>query len=171
MGPVVDGKQMLEVLEAIEGARKEGFKLLCGGERVGGNSPSNGYFIAPTVFDDVPPRSKLGQQEVFGPVLALMKVGDFEEAMRVANDVEYGLTSSIYTKDTTRALTYAERMESGMLHVNSATVGGEAQAPFGGTKATGVGGREMGASALEIFSEIKTVYLDYNPSFRGGNLY
>ena len=114
---------------------------------------------------------RLAREEVFGPVLAVIPVGSFEEAMRVANDVEYGLTSSIYTRDIQRVMQYADQIDTGMLHVNSPTVGGEAQAPFGGMKATGLGGREMGSTGPEFFCEIKTIYVDYNSTVRKGNLY
>lgn len=171
MGPVVDEKQFNSVLAGIETAKKEGAKLLCGGERVGAPGPDAGYFIAPTVFDDVKPAMRIAREEVFGPVLAIVPVDGFEEAFKVANDVEYGLSSSVYTKDIQRIMQYAERIETGMLHVNSPTVGGEAQAPFGGVKATGLGGREMGSTGPEFFCEIKTVYIDYNSTVRKGNLY
>jgi aldehyde dehydrogenase (NAD+) len=171
MGPVVDENQFKSVLDAIEVAKAEGAKLLCGGERVGAAGPEAGYFIAPTVFDGVKPTSRLALEEVFGPVLAVIAVDGFEEAVRVANAVEYGLTSSIYTRDIQRVMQYAEQVETGMLHVNSPTVGGEAHAPFGGVKATGLGGREMGATGPEFFCEIKTVYIDTNSTVRQGNLY
>jgi alpha-ketoglutaric semialdehyde dehydrogenase len=167
MGPLVDEKQMTTVLEMIQQARDSGCNLICGGERVG----MEGYFVAPTVFDDVKPDSKLAREEVFGPVLALIPVRSFEEAVQVANAVEYGLSSSVYTRDIQRVMQYADRIETGMLHVNSPTVGGEAQAPFGGVKATGLGGREMGSTGPEFFCEIKTVYVDYNTTTRAGNVY
>ena len=109
----------------------------------------------PTIFDNVKPETKLAREEVFGPVIAIIPVDNFEEAIKVANGVEYGLSSSIYTKDIQRMMQYADRVETGMLHVNSPTVGGEAQAPFGGVKATGLGGREMGSTGPEFFCEIK----------------
>ena len=171
MGPVVDEKQFKSVLDAIEAGKKEGAKLICGGERVGPSGPDAGYFIAPTVFDGVKPGMRLAREEVFGPVLAVISVGSFEEAVLVANGVDYGLTSSIYTRDIQRVMQYADKIETGMLHVNSPTVGGEAQAPFGGMKATGMGGREMGSTGPEFFCEIKTIYVDYNSTVRKGNLY
>lgn len=172
MGPVVDMSQFRSVLAAIESARLEGAKLVLGGERVGVEGPNTGYFIAPTIFDEVKPEMKLAREEVFGPVLAVIPVdGGFDEAIRVANAVEYGLSSSIYTRDIQRVMQYADRVETGILHVNSPTVGGEAQAPFGGVKATGLGGREMGSTGPEFFCEIKTVYIDYNSNVRQGNLY
>jgi len=170
MGPVVDENQFKTVLEGIARAKEEGANLLCGGGRVS-EAPDSGYFIQPTVFNKVKPDSTLAQNELFGPVLAVIAVDGFEEAIRVANHVEYGLSSSVYTRDIQQVMLYAERVETGMLHVNSPTVGGEAQAPFGGVKATGLGGREMGSTGPEFFSEIKTVYVDFNTAVRQGNLY
>ena len=169
MGPVVDEKQCQAVLDGIELAKSEGARLLCGGEKV--STPGAGYFIAPTVFDEVKPAMKLAREELFGPVLAIISVANFEEAIQVANAVDYGLSSSVYTRDIQQVMQYADRVETGMLHVNSPTVGGEAQAPFGGVKSTGLGGREMGSTGPEFFCEIKTVYIDYNSTVRQGNLY
>jgi aldehyde dehydrogenase (NAD+) len=168
MGPLIDEKQYRSVLEGIERAKGEGAKLLCGGEPV---EPGGGYFVAPTVFDEVKPATWLAREELFGPVLAIIAVKDFEEAIQVANDVEYGLSSSIYTNDIKKVMQYSDRIETGMLHVNSPTIGGEAQAPFGGMKTTGLGGREMGSTGPEFFCEIKTTYIDYNAAVRKGNLY
>ena len=114
---------------------------------------------------------RIAQEEVFGPVLAILEVKDFDEAMAVANDCRYGLTSSIFSRDVARVFQYLERIETGITHVNSPTVGGEAQLPFGGMKSTGVGGREMGRTAIEFFSEWKTVYVDYTGSKRTSNVY
>src|SRR5204863_9508379 len=113
----------------------------------------------------------IAQEEIFGPVLSVIEVPDFDAAIEVANGVKYGLTSSIFTQDVTRVFQYLERIETGITHVNSPTVGGEAQLPFGGMKATGVGGREMGRTAIEFFSEWKTVYIDYTGSKRTTNIY
>src|SRR5262249_28351980 len=114
---------------------------------------------------------RIAQEEVSGPVLSVLEVADFDEAIAVANDVRYGLTSSIYTNDYTRVFRYLERIETGITHINSPTMGGEAQLPFGGVKATGVGGREMGQTAIEFFSEWKTVYCDFTGSKRTTNIY
>lgn len=160
MGPVIDEKSLASLLEAIEIAKKEGATLLCGGERVGQPGPDTGYFLAPTLFAGVTPSMKIAQEELFGPVLGILSADSFDHAIEIANQVKFGLTSSVYTRDITRALSYAERMETGMLHINSPTVGGEAQAPFGGMKQTGLGRREMGAAGPEFFSEVKTVYLE-----------
>ena len=171
MGPAVDEGQFKTDLSYVEIGKKEGAKLLCGGERCSDDARKHGFFMTPAVFDHVKPGSRLAQEEVFGPVLSVIRVKDFDEAVEVANSVRYGLTSSIYTQNIARCMQYAERIETGMLHVNSPTVGGEAHLPFGGTKATGVGAREMGKTAIEFYSEWRTVYIDYTGQKRTGNLY
>lgn len=171
MGPIVDDHQFKSVLEYIEIGKGEGARLLCGGERVSSQEPERGYFVAPTIFDEVKPEMRLAREEVFGPVLSVISVSNFEEAIKIANQVEYGLSSSIYTRNIQRVMQYIGQSEVGIVHVNSPTVGGEVQAPFGGMKATGLGGREMGSTGPEFFCEIKTVYVDFNASVRKGNLY
>ena len=166
VGPCVDEGQFRTVMNYLELGKKEA-KLAVGGERVG----DKGFFVAPTVFVGVKPEMRIAQEEIFGPVLSILEVKDFEEAMKVANDSRYGLTSSIYSRDVARVFQYLEHIETGMTHVNSPTVGGEAQLPFGGMKATGVGAREMGRTAIEFYSEWKTVYVDYTGSKRTTNIY
>ena len=166
VGPCVDEHQFQSVMSYLEVGKREA-RLALGGERVG----DKGFFVAPTVFVGVKPEMRIAQEEIFGPVLSVIEVDGFDEAMRVANDVKYGLTSSIYTRDVGRVFQYLEQIESGMTHVNSPTVGGEAQLPFGGMKATGVGAREMGRTAIEFYSEWKTVYVDYTGAKRTTNIY
>ncbi len=160
MGPVVDENQYKAVLSAIQKAKKDGAKILCGGEPLA--DEQGGYFISPTVFDGVNPASDLAQKEIFGPVLAILNAKDFEQALELANNVEYGLSASLFTQDISSIQRFNAEIECGIVHINSATVGGEAQAPFGGVKQTGLGGREMGKMGPEFFCEIKTVYVDYN---------
>jgi aldehyde dehydrogenase (NAD+) len=154
------------VLDYLEIGKGEA-KLALGGERVG----DKGFFVTPTVFVGVDRNARIAQEEIFGPVLSIIEVADFEEAIAVANDVKFGLTSSIYSRDTTRVFQYLESIETGITHVNSPTVGGEAQMPFGGMKATGVGAREMGRTAIEFYSEWKAVYVDYTGAKRTTNIY
>jgi aldehyde dehydrogenase (NAD+) len=160
MGPVVDEQQLKTVLRYLEIGKKEA-RLLHGGGRMTGSEYENGFFVVPTVFDHVPWDSIIAQEEIFGPVLSVIRVPNFEEALRVANSVKYGLTSSIYTNDARKIFEFIDRIETGMTHVNAPTVVSEAQMPFGGMKATGVGLREMGRVAIDFYTELKAVYIDY----------
>jgi acyl-CoA reductase-like NAD-dependent aldehyde dehydrogenase len=171
MGPAVDAGQLRTDLEAIAQAKSEGARLLCGGERLSSGEHEHGFFVAPTVFDQVHPGTKLARQEVFGPVLAIQPARDPAEALRMANDVPFGLTASIYTRDYFQAMRFVEHAEVGMLHVNQPTVGGEAHLPFGGIKATGVGEKEMAEEGANFFTHLKTVWLDYTGSRRTTNIY
>lgn len=172
MGPVVDGSQLKEILEGIARAEQEGAKCVLGGKRLEDGELSKGNFIAPTVFDHVKADSFLGQEELFGPVLAVIRVKSFEEAIEAANNVQYGLSSSIYSKDSNKIFKFIDRIETGITHVNSPTMGGEAQLPFGGIKGTGVGGhREQGSVAIDFFTELKTVYIDYTGQKRESKIY
>ena len=171
MGPAVDMGQLKTDLEAIAAAKAEGARLLCGGERLSSAEYERGFFCAPTVFDKVEPGTKLAREEVFGPVLALQSARDFEEAQHLANDVQFGLTASIYTRDYFQVMRFVEKAEVGMLHVNQPTVGGEAQLPFGGIKATGVGEKEMAEEGANFFTHLKTVWLDYTGAKRTTNIY
>jgi len=171
MGPSVDEAQLKTVLRGMEIGQQEGAKLLCGGHRLEGDKYDNGYFLSPTVFDRVHPRMHIAQEEIFGPVLSIQRVGSFEEALEVANDVRFGLASAIFTNDANKIFRFVDEVECGITHVNSGTIGGEAQVPFGGIKATGVGPREQGKTAVDFYSEIKTVYVDYTGRKRQSNLY
>jgi acyl-CoA reductase-like NAD-dependent aldehyde dehydrogenase len=169
MGPSVDDGQFQTVLGLIDVAKKEGAELVCGGSKPAGLE--NGFFVEPTVFDKVKPTMRIAKEEVFGPVLSILRVKTFEEALEVANDVEFGLTSSIYTNDVSKWYKFVDAIETGITHLNSPTMGGEPQLPFGGTKATGVGSREMGKPAIDFFTELKTVYADYTGRKRDTNIY
>ena len=114
---------------------------------------------------------RIAKEEIFGPVLSVIRVKDFDEAVAVANDVDFGLSSSLYTNDVNRMYRFVDLIETGIVHVNSPTVGGEAQAPFGGMKGTGVGTREQGAIAIDFYTELKTVYADYTGTKRTTNIY
>src|SRR5918993_2389827 len=171
VGPSVDEKQFETVLRYIEIGREDGATLLCGGTRADADNLSKGYFVRPAVFADVTPDMRVAREEIFGPVLSVLRVKDFEEAMRVANDSEYGLSSSIFTNDAARIFRFVDEIETGMTHVNSPTTGGEAHIPFGGIKGTGIGDREQGSTALDFYTDLKVVYVDYTGRKREGNLY
>jgi aldehyde dehydrogenase (NAD+) len=162
MGPSVDEKQWQTVMDYIKVGQGEGARLVTGGSRP--ESLSKGYFVEPTIFDGVSPAMRIFQEEIFGPVLSVATASSLEEALRFANGVEYGLTTSIFTSDITSVMKFVEDVETGMVHVNEPTVGGEAQLPFGGTKSTGVGEREMAEEGLNFFTEIKTVFINYSGS-------
>jgi len=171
MGPIVDEKQFKNVLKYIDIGREDGAELLTGGGRATGENLEDGYFVEPTIFDRVTPDMRIAQEEIFGPVLSILRVKDFDEAMTVANDSEYGLTSSIFTNDPNLIFRFVQEIETGMTHINSPTTGGEAHIPFGGVKMTGIGAREQGSTALDFYTELKVVYVDYTGRKREGNLY
>ncbi len=173
VGPSVDEAQFKKVQEYLEIGKGEA-TLRCGGERLTGREGAaynDGYFVALTIFDHVPQDARIAQEEIFGPVLSVIRVKDFEEALTAANNIRFGLTASIFTSDANRVFQAAERLECGMVHVNSPTVGGEAQVPFGGVKATGVGERETGSTAIDFYTELKVVYVDYTGRQRESTIY
>ncbi len=170
MGPAVDESQLKTDLRYIEIGKKEA-RLMLGGRRLSGGAYDRGHFVAPTIFDHVAADSVIAQDEIFGPVLSVIRVPGYEEALHAANSVRYGLSSSIYTTDAARFFDFIDRIETGITHVNSPTVGGEAQFPFGGMKATGVGLREMGRVAIDFYTELKTVYIDYTGRKRESSVY
>jgi acyl-CoA reductase-like NAD-dependent aldehyde dehydrogenase len=171
VGPSVDRSQLDTVLDYIKIGRGEGARLVTGGARLTGNGLDKGFFVAPTIFDRVSADMRIAQEEIFGPVLSVIRVPDVEKAMNVANGVRYGLSASVYTNDVAQMFRFVDRLDAGILHVNSPTVGGEAHIPFGGMKATGVGLREMGRVAIDFYTELKVVYVDYTGTARKGNLY
>ena len=160
MGPSVDDRQWTTVMDYIKVGQAEGARLLIGGQRP--EALRQGYFVEPTIFDGVAPSMRIFQEEIFGPVLSVATAGSLDEALRFANSVEYGLTTSIFTENISAVMKFIDEVETGMVHVNEPTVGGEAQLPFGGTKSTGVGEREMAEEGLNFFTEIKTVFINYS---------
>jgi len=161
IGPAIDAEQLKTDLEYIEIAQKEGAQLLCGGKRLTGGSYDKGFFVEPTIFGGVASEMRIAQEEVFGPVLALMVAEDFDDALRLANDVRFGLSASIISKDLTRVHKFINGIEAGLITVNLPTAGVEYQLPFGGTKESSYGMREQGPQAMDFYSETRTVYLKY----------
>jgi aldehyde dehydrogenase (NAD+) len=162
IGPIINQKQLRRIHRHVEKAKRNGAKLVCGGSVERSGERRYGYFYQPTVFTHVRPEMPIAQEEVFGPVVALIKVKNYEQAIQVVNQSFYGLSSSVFTKDVSRAIRSLEDIQAGITYVNSSTIGAEAHLPFGGTKKTGNGYREAGVTALDIFSEWKTVYIDYS---------
>ena len=161
IGPAVDEGQLETDLKYIETGKKEGARLCCGGNRLTGGGYDKGYFVEPTVFADVTESMTIAQEEIFGPVLAVMRAKDFEDAMRIANNVPMGLSASVQTTNLSRVFEFVYRMEAGLLTVNLPSAGVEYQLPFGGTKESSFGPKEQGPAAMEFYSDYKTVYLKY----------
>jgi acyl-CoA reductase-like NAD-dependent aldehyde dehydrogenase len=162
IGPLIDDRAAERLAGEVDSAKQAGAELVVGGERLG-SGLERGAFLAPTLFADVDPKSRLGQDELFGPVLGVIPVDSMEEAMAVANQVKFGLSASIFTRDLGRALMFAREIEAGVVHVNSETAGAEPQVPFGGMKGSSSYSREQGKSAREFFTQVKTVYIDPPP--------
>ena len=169
MGPVVSEQQLKTVLQYIDTGSRDGATLVAGGKCPAGMP--HGFFVEPTVFDRVSPNHRIAQEEIFGPVLSVIRAKDYDEAIGFANMSDYGLTSSIYTNNAGHIFDFCERIQTGMVHVNSPTVGGEAQIPFGGVKYSGVGEREQGPTALDFYTDVKVVYIDYTGAARTSKFY
>ena len=162
MGPCVNESQLRTVESYVKIAQDEGAKLAWGGKRLASGELARGYFHEPTIFADCSPRMRVSCEEIFGPVVAVIPVGSLEEAIDVGNSVEYGLSASIYTQDINKAFTAMAEMYTGIFYVNAPTIGAETHLPFGGTKHTGNGHREACVQALDVFSEWKSIYIDYS---------
>ncbi len=161
-GPVINEKQMDKILAYIKIGKEEGAKLLTGGKALTEGKYGKGNFIEPTVFTKVKKGMTIAQEEIFGPVVSIMPVKDFEEAIEVANSTDYGLSASIYTNDVGKAFRAMHMLESGIVYVNAPTIGAEAHMPFGGVKNTGNGKREAGSEAIKEFTELKSIFVDYS---------
>jgi aldehyde dehydrogenase (NAD+) len=162
VGPLINEERRRKVHQYTEIGKEEGAKLILGGKPYTEGECAKGYFYEPTIFTDVKPEMRIAQEEIFGPVLSIIKVKDLEEAIRVLNGTRYGLSSSIYTQDINKAFKAISEIAAGITYVNAPTIGAECHLPFGGVKDTGNGHREGGWTVYEIFSELKTVYIDYS---------
>ena len=161
VGPLVSQAQFDIVMGYVGIGTEEGARLAYGGRALTGGIYDDGYYVEPTIFTDVDLQARIAQEEIFGPVLTVFKARDLEDAVNISNSVKFGLSSSVYTRDLTRAFQYVNTVEAGMVHVNAPTLGGEVHLPFGGLKSSGVGQREQGTEAVDFFSEVITVYVDY----------
>ncbi len=162
VGPLINAAALAKVEGYVQVGRDERAELLTGGERATGPGLEHGHFFQPTVFDRVDPMCRLGQEEIFGPVLSVIRVPDYDAAVTVVNQVRYGLSSSIYTRDVNIAFRAMHDLGTGIVYINAGTIGAETHLPFGGTRQTGNGHREAGHAALDSFTEWKSVYVDYS---------
>jgi len=166
IGPIINERQLQRVKMYLDIAREEGAKVLIGGEIANEGELKNGYFFQPTILDNVTPEMRVAREEIFGPVVALIEVSSFEEAIAILNDSNYGLSSSVYTRDINRAFAAMRDIEAGITYINGPTIGAEVHLPFGGVKQTGNGHREAGTTALDVFTEWKSVYVDFSGSLQ-----
>lgn len=162
MGPCINQAQLEKVMEYVEIGKNEGAHLATGGHRLTGEPFSRGWFHEPTVFTDCAPQMRIAQEEIFGPVSSVIPAQSFEQAIEITNNVVYGLSASIYTRDVNHAFQAMRDIHTGIVYVNAPTIGAEVHLPFGGTKQTGNGHREAGTAAIEFYSEWKTLFLDFS---------
>jgi aldehyde dehydrogenase (NAD+) len=162
IGPLINRAALEKVHSYTEIGREEGAKLLTGGEAATDGDLGKGFYYRPTIFADVEIGMRIAQEEIFGPTTAIIPVSDFDEAVRAANSIEFGLSSSIFTRDVNRAFRAMRDLEAGITYVNAGTIGAEVHLPFGGTKATGNGHREAGTAAIDVYTEWKSIYVDYS---------
>src|SRR5258707_3267921 len=162
MGPAINEAQLKTDLSYVEIGKSEGAKLKCGGNRLDQGDYHYGYFMEPTVFVDVDPKMRIAQEEIFGPVVSIIRCEDLDDAIAIANGVEYGLSSALDTRDVNRAFVAMRDLHAGITYINAPTIGAEVHLPFGGVKATGNGHREGGMGAIDFYTEWKAVYVDYS---------
>jgi alpha-ketoglutaric semialdehyde dehydrogenase len=162
VGPVINQRSLEKIASYTEIGKGEGAKLLTGGEVASGNGLEKGFYYRPTIFGEVEPEMRIAQEEIFGQTTALIPVESFDEAIRAGNGVKYGLSSSIFTRDVNKAFRAMRDLDTGITYINAGTIGAEVHLPFGGTKDTGNGHREAGQAALDVFTEWKSIYVDYS---------
>ncbi|HEY0141243.1 MAG TPA: aldehyde dehydrogenase family protein [Thermoanaerobaculia bacterium] len=162
MGPSVSASQLKTVETYVQIGKDEGGKVVAGGNTLSDGAYGKGYFHEPTVFADVTPDMRIANEEIFGPVTAVMKCSSLEEAVTIGNGVKYGLSASIYTRDVNNAFLAMRDMITGIFYVNAPTIGAEVHLPFGGVKETGNGHREAGVAGIDVFTEWKSIYIDYS---------
>jgi acyl-CoA reductase-like NAD-dependent aldehyde dehydrogenase len=162
MGPAINENQLKTDLSYVDIGKAEGARLKCGGNRLDKGDYQHGYFMEPTVFVDVDRKMRIAQEEIFGPVVSIIACDDLEDAIEIANGIDYGLSSALYTKDVNKAFVAMRDLHAGITYINAPTIGAEVHLPFGGVKATGNGHREGGLGAIDFFSEWKSIYVDYS---------
>jgi aldehyde dehydrogenase (NAD+) len=161
IGPAIDQAQLETDLKYIEIGKKDGATLKIGGHRLTQGAYAKGYFVEATIFTGVDEGMTIAQEEIFGPVLAVMRARDFDHAIKIANNIAFGLSASIQTQNVSRIFDYVNKIEAGLLTVNLPSAGVEYQLPFGGTKDSSFGPKEQGPAALDFYTDYKTVYLKY----------
>jgi aldehyde dehydrogenase (NAD+) len=166
MGPNISASQIKTVEKYVKIGKDEGATVVAGGHALTDGDYAKGFFHEPTVFADVKPSMRIAQEEIFGPVTAVMKCDSLEEAVSIGNGVRYGLSSSLYTRDVNKAFLAMRDMDTGIFYVNAPTIGAEVHLPFGGTKETGNGHREAGVAGIDVFSEWKSIYIDFSGSLQ-----
>jgi len=159
--PIVSEKQKDRIIKYIQMAKRDNLKIVTGGYQLTGGIYNKGYYIKPTIIEGATPEMEIFQEEIFGPVLTVSKVDSYEEAVKIHNSTPYGLSASLFTKDINTAFSFFDDIESGVCYINAPTYGSEPHMPFGGVKNSGLGYREAGWAAIEAFSEVKTIYIDY----------
>ncbi|HUK40806.1 MAG TPA: aldehyde dehydrogenase family protein [Candidatus Acidoferrales bacterium] len=164
LGPVINERQLKNMLRAIEGAKKRGAVVLVGGHRLMDAEHKNGFYLAPTLLDEIDPQDELSTRELFGPIACLYRAGNFAECLALANDSPYGLTACIHTRNLDRAIVFTQKVQAGVAVVNAGTYGSEPHMPFGGLKQSGNGSREPGTEALDVYSSLKDIYVTSNPA-------
>jgi aldehyde dehydrogenase (NAD+) len=162
-GPVINEEQLTNMVAAVERAREKGAVVLAGGHRFTDSAHAQGFYMAPTLVENVGPQDEISTSELFGPVTCLYRVKDFAEALSLANDSPYGLTACIHTRSIHRAMEFAQKVQTGVAVVNAGTYGSEPHMPFGGLKQSGNGWREPGTEALDIYSNLKDIYITIDP--------
>ena len=162
-GPVINEGQMKAMLASVERASAAGAVVLTGGHRLNGKPYGDGYFVEPTIVEHVGPNDEISRSELFGPITCLYRVKGFDEAVKLANDSPFGLTASIHTQNLNRAMTFIAEVQCGVAIVNGGTYGSEPHVPFGGLRQSGNGWREAGVQALDVYSDLKTVYINHSP--------
>lgn len=162
-GPVINGEQLQCMVDAVERAQQKGAHVLVGGRRLTDDSHSSGFYMAPTVLEQVDAHAEMSTTELFGPITCLYRVRNFEEALALANDSPYGLTASIHTRNVHRAIDFTHKVQAGVVTINGGTYGSEPHMPFGGVKQSGNGSREPGTEALDVYSTLKDVYMNIDP--------
>jgi aldehyde dehydrogenase (NAD+) len=164
LGPVINENQLNNMIEIVSRATKEGAKILVGGKRLEDLKHKDGFYMSPTLMENADAHSEISLTELFGPVACLYRAKDFAEALALANDSPYGLTACIHTRSVHRSTTFTQRVQAGVAVVNAGTYGSEPHMPFGGVKQSGNGWREPGTEALDIYSNLKDIYLNIDPA-------